>query len=323
MKSLRSGRLTAFLVLVLALITLPARAASFDVQGHRGARGLAPENTLAAFRTALNLGVDTLELDTGITRDGHMVVAHDQRLNADIARNAAGEWITAPGPAIRSLTLAELQRYDVGRLKPGSKYAAGFAEQRAVDGERIPTLDAVFELVKSQRNDTVRFNIETKLVPQEPDLALEPEAFAAALLQVIDHHGMRARVSVQSFDWRTLQAMRKLAPDVPTVALTAQRSFLDNIADGRWTSGLKLGDHGNSVPKMVKALGATTWSPYHADVSEANLAEAHALGLKVVPWTVNEPAQMDRLIAWGVDGLISDYPDRLRAALARRSPAPK
>jgi glycerophosphoryl diester phosphodiesterase len=104
---------------------------------------------------------------------------------------------------------------------------------------------------------------------------------------------------------------------VATAALSARQSFLDNISDPRWTGGLKLDEHGGSVPRLVQACGAGTWSPFHRDLSEATLAEAHALGLKVIPWTVNEPALMDQLIGWGVDGLISDYPDRLRAAMQR------
>ncbi|MDP1900274.1 MAG: glycerophosphodiester phosphodiesterase [Rubrivivax sp.] len=314
MKSLRC----AGLGLVVLALAHAGTAVAFDLQGHRGARGLAPENTLAGFRTALGIGVTTLELDVGVTRDGQMVIAHDQRLNPDLARDASGQWLTEPGPAIHSLSLAEVQRHDVGRLKPGTKYALGQPEQRPADGERVPTLDALFEMVRASGDGRLRFNIETKLTPLTPELAPEPEAFARALLAVVDRHGLRSRVSVQSFDWRTLQAVRRLAPDVATAALTARQTFLDNLSDPRWTAGLKLDEHGGSIPRLVKASGAGTWSPFHRELTEATLAEAHALGLKVIPWTVNDAALMDRLIAWGVDGLISDYPDRLRSALQRR-----
>lgn len=303
---------------VLLIFACGSDATALDLQGHRGARGAAPENTLAGFRHALATGVTTLELDVGITRDGHVVVMHDQRLNPDLARDGTGAWLAAPGPALNSLTLAELQRHDVGRIKPGTRYAQTFAEQQPADGERVPTLDALFEMVRAQGQTRVRFNIETKISPLMPDLAPEPEAFARRVLDVVQRHGMAERVTVQSFDWRTLRAVQRLAPGLPVAALTARLPAIDNLSDDRWTTGLRLDDFGGSVPRMVRGLGAGTWSPFHGELTEALLAEAHALGLKVVPWTVNDPAQIDRLLAWGVDGLISDHPDRVRAAMARR-----
>ena len=324
---LPGGRVLAFIACVYAVCAAGGAVAGgveFDLQGHRGARGLAPENTLAAFKTALTVGVHTLELDVGVTRDGQVVVAHDQRLNPNITRDASGQWLADVGPPLNTLTLAELQRYDVGRLKPGSRYAEGFAQQQPADGERMPTLDALFAMVRNHGHSRVRFNIETKLTPQTPALSPEPEAFVKAVLAVVDQHGLRARISIQSFDWRTLRAAQKLAPDVATVALTAQQAFLDNVGDsreadaGRWTAGLRLQDHGGSVPRLVQAVGAGTWSQYHADLRPALLAQAHTLGLKVVPWTVNDTALMDKLLDWGVDGLITDYPDRLRTVMARR-----
>ncbi len=307
-------------ILLLAALLCAGPAAAFDLQGHRGARGLAPENTLAAFETALALGVDTLELDAVLTRDGTVVVSHDAMLNPNITRDAAGHWITAPGPVIRGLTLAELQGHDVGRIKPGTRYADTFAEQRGVDGERIPTLAQLFERV-AQRGDTrVRFNIETKLSPLAPELTPAPEEFARAVLAVVDAHGLRSRVTLQSFDWRSLKAARRLAPELPTACLSAQQRWLDNIADARWTDGATLAEAG-SLPKLVKAAGCTTWAPYFGDLSAAALAEARSLGLKVVVWTVNDAAAIERMLALGVDGIISDRPDRVRSAMAARGMA--
>jgi glycerophosphoryl diester phosphodiesterase len=297
-------------------------ANAFDLQGHRGARGMAPENTLAGFRQALAVGVTTLELDVGITRDGQVVITHDPRLNPDLTRDADGAWIAAPGPALQTLTLAQVQRFDVGRLRPGTRYAQTFAEQQPVDGERVPTLEALFQMLRTAAPPVpVRFNIETKLSPLAPELAPEPETFARALLDAVQRHGMADRVTVQSFDWRTLRAMQRLAPTLPIAALTARLASIDNLADPRWTAGLRLQDHGGSVPRLVKALGAGIWSPFHGELTEAQLAEAHALGLKVIPWTVNEAERIDRLIGWGVDGLISDHPLRVREAMARRGMA--
>ena len=320
MRRPHAHRFAPLLAVLCAGLLAAGSAAAFDLQAHRGARGLAPENTLAAFDTALTLGVDTLELDTVLTRDGIVVISHDATLNPNLTRDASGRWIDAPGAAIRTLTLADLQRHDVGRLKPGTRYADGQPDQRPADGERIPTLAQLFERVKQRGDTRVRFNIETKLTPLAPELTPAPEEFARAVLAVIDAHGMRGRVSLQSFDWRTLRAAQRLAPDVPTVALSAQQSWLNNVADPRWTDGLALADAG-SVPKLVKAAGAAVWSPYFGDLTAESLAQARDLGLKVVVWTVNDPVAIERLLALGVDGIISDRPDRVRSAMAARGMA--
>jgi glycerophosphoryl diester phosphodiesterase len=311
---------TATLVTAVSLTALSA-AAAFDLQGHRGARGMAPENTLAAFRAAMAAGVHTLELDVHVTRDAQVVITHDPRLNPAFTRDAQGRWIEEPGRAVIELDLAGLRRHDVGRAKPGSRYAQLWPEQQARDGERIPTLAALFAEVKKRRGEHLRFNIETKLTPDGAGLTPQPAPYVQALLEVVRGHGMASRVTIQSFDWRTLAIVQRVAPEIPTVALTARQKFLDNIADGRWTAGLNLAEQGGSLPRLVKASGAAVWSPYHGDVSAALVEEAHALGLKVVPWTVNEPAIIERLLDWRVDGLITDYPPRVRAAMARRGMA--
>jgi glycerophosphoryl diester phosphodiesterase len=300
------------IVVALLALWLPAVAGAFDLQGHRGARGLAPENTLAAFDRALALGVDTLELDTLVTRDDRVVVAHDPTLNPNITRDDGGRFIEPPGAPIRSLTLAELRRFDVGRLRPGTRYAQTFPEQRPADGQRIPTLAEVFALARERRAE-VRFNIETKITAQQPELAPDPEAFVRLLLAEIDRAGLRERVSLQSFDWRTLEVAQRLAPAVPTVYLSAQQSWLNNVPAGT-----------DSVPKLVKRAGGAVWSPYFGDLTPALLKQAHDLGLKVIVWTVNADADIERLLDWGVDGIISDRPDRVREALARRGqPLPR
>ena len=256
----RRGATAALLLAVCAL--LGACASRFDVQGHRGARGLAPENSMTAFRAALAWGVDTIETDMGVTRDGVIVLAHDSRLNPQIVRQADGRWIDPPGSAIRSLTLAQLRTYDIGRLRPDGDYARQWPRQQPADGERFPTLAELFDLVKSQPR-RVALNLETKITP-------------ASGLEVVD-----------------------------------PAEFARRVVDAVRTAGLQSADHGASVPRLVAAAGCSTWSMFWRDLSEPRVREARALGLKVLPWTVNETADMKRLIDWGVDGLITDYPDRL------------
>ena len=284
---------------VLGLVFLACRAQAFDLEGHRGARGLAPENTLPAFAAALTLGVTTLEMDVGITRDGVVVVHHDRRLNPDIARGPDGRWIEKPGPAIHSLTFQELQAYDVGRLRPGSEYAKPLPGQRPADGTRIPRLADVFALAAKSGNQEVRFNIETKLSPQAPDETLPPGEFARALIAEIRKAGMAKRSTIQSFDWRTLAVVQDQAPEIPTVYLTG-----NNLAE--------------DALEQIKTAGGTIWSPSFRTLTPERLWKARQLGLKVVVWTVNEPADIVRTLESAVDGIISDRPDLVREEMERR-----
>ncbi len=308
-----------WLAVAAALLASPALA--LDLQGHRGARGLLPENTLIAFERALQLGVTTLELDIAITSDGVLVIAHDQALNPDITRDASGRFLEQRGPAINSLTWAQVQTYDVGRIKPGTDYARQFPEQVPVDGTRIPRLSDLFDLVKRSGNDKVRFAIETKLSPEKPNEALEPEPFARAVVDEIRMAGMAGRAQILSFDWRTLQVAQKIAPEIPTVYLSVQRRF-DNIGAGQrggsaWTAGFQYAQHG-SVPKMIKAAGGAYWSAYFGDLTPELVKQAQGLGLKVLAWTVNDPAIMDKILGFGVDGLITDRPDVARKVIEAR-----
>ncbi|MDP1673456.1 MAG: glycerophosphodiester phosphodiesterase [Burkholderiales bacterium] len=309
-------------LLATVLLMVAGSAAGLDLQGHRGARGLLPENTLPAFARALSLGVSTLELDTVVTRDGVVVVSHDATLNPDITRGPDGAWISRQDLAIHALTWGELQAYDVGRIRQLTQYVQRFPEQQPVDGARIPRLTDVFALARQAGNAVVRFNIETKISPERPGLTPSPEAFARALIELIRREGLESRVTIQSFDWRTLQVVQREAPDIATVYLTVQQPWLDNIrahdSSSPWTAGFHVGDYGGSVARMVKAAGGAVWSPHFAELTREQLREARQLDLKVVVWTVNSPADIARMIDWSVDGIISDYPDRLRQLAAER-----
>jgi glycerophosphoryl diester phosphodiesterase len=294
------------------VMTLSGVATAFaqDIHGHRGARGLLPENTMPAFEKAVALGVDILELDTGVTSDGVVVVNHDRRLSPDLARKD-GAWITAP-VAIRSLTWAELQTYDVGRARPEGKVPQRFPDQVPVDGTPIPMLAEVLAL--GQQVPGLEFNIETKISPLAPEETVDPETFAAAVVAEIRKAGLEDRAIVQSFDWRTLVAVKTLAPKVRTAHLTAQQRWLDNLEVGRdgaspWLAGIDVDDHGGSAPRAIAAMGGDIWSPFHRDLTDEALAEAHELGLEVHVWTPNKSDDFRSLKARGVDGIITDYPD--------------
>jgi glycerophosphoryl diester phosphodiesterase len=304
----------------LLLGTFVALAAhGLDLQGHRGTRGNFPENTLPAFERALRIGVSTLEMDAAVTSEGVVVISHDPVLNPELVRGPDGQWVQ-PGLVIRQMTFTQLQQYDVGRLKPGSNYAKAFPNQQPVDGTRIPKLSEVFDLVKRLGAGDVQFDIETKIDLKNPANTLEPEPFVRALLQVIREAGMEDRVMIQSFDWRTLQVLKTLAPKMRTVYLNWQTRNGSSLESPVYNAGFMLRDHG-SVPAMVKAAGGHIWSPNYPSLSVELVKQGQAMSLKVIPWTVNEEADIARMLDWGVDGIISDYPDRVRAVMEKRGMA--
>ena len=280
-----------------------------ELHGHRGARGLFPENTLHGFASTLAIGVDAIELDVTLTADDVVVVTHDARLNRDLTRTSANGWLDAVGPVVHSLRANELGLYDVGRLRPGSAYAALFPDQVPHDGAGIPTLAEVLQL-----DPVVSVTIELKSNPLQPDLTADGASLADAAIAVVDACGAASRVTVESFDWRGPRRVRHRRADVSVAWLT--RSAIQQDARA-WWAGPHPSDFGGSVPRAVASEGGPRWAPEHVDITPDTVAEAHELGLSVVPWTVNDPADMSRLIEWGVDGLVTDRPDLARKVLSR------
>jgi glycerophosphoryl diester phosphodiesterase len=275
------------------------------------------------FARALELGVASLELDCGVTKDGVVVVTHDADLNPDITRDASGHFLETPGPRICALSFRELQSYDVGRLKPGTPYAARFPAQQAVDGERIPRLADVLTLVRTRGGGRVRVSIEVKTFAEQPDLTIAPELFAQAVQRDLQRTVTAAMVLIMAFDWRVLSAMQRLMPEVATCALTAQQPGEDTVRIGAatpspWLGGLDPRTFDGSVTRLVKASRAGTWGPDFRDLSAELVSQAHTLGLRVVPWTVNEPDDMERILKFKVDGITTDRPDLLRELLANK-----
>ncbi|MCC6718890.1 MAG: glycerophosphodiester phosphodiesterase [Acetobacteraceae bacterium] len=281
------------------------------VGGHRGARGLAPENTLQGFARAFALGVDSVELDVALTADGVPVVIHDPVLNPDIVRGPDGRWV-AGRTRVRDITRAALHRYDVGRLRPGSAYAAQFASQTPGDGARIPALIDVLALA---RPVGAVVDIEVKTMPDRPELTAAPARLVDAVLAAVAVSGMAGRVVLRSFDWRALHHARHVAPAVPRAYLTSPATV---AAAAEWWGGCDPARHGGSVSATIAAasqLPGTIWAPAWRDLTAALVGEAQALGLAVMPWTVNLPQDMARLLRWGVEGICTDYPDRLNQVI--------
>jgi glycerophosphoryl diester phosphodiesterase len=283
--------------------------------GHRGAAGLAPENTLAAFRRACEIGVDAMELDVLLTADGEIVVHHDFSLKPEIARNSDGKWIEKHSAAVvNHLTLAELKTYDVGRLKPNTRYARRYPELQPVDGEHIPTLGEVITVLKNSCQPSTQLWIEIKTSPEKPNLTPSPEAVADAVVNIVRREKLTERTRVLSFDWRALVHVQKIAPEIPTVYVSLTGVRLNNIKPGKpgvspWTAGIDIDDYSGSIPRAVKAAGGLYWAQYYKHMTYDDLNEAHELGIQVFVWTVDSRSEMLRLIEMGADGIITNRPD--------------
>ncbi len=292
------------------------------VIGHRGAAGLAPENTLASFAKALEIEVDAVELDVQLSADGELVIYHNYWLNPDFTRKPDGNWLHGK-VFIKNATLAELKTFDVGRLKPLSIYALRYPSHEAVDGERIPTLREVVSLFKrSRRRHKSQLWIEIKSSPETGDQSSDPEAVGDALVRLLQREKITERVQILSFDWRALYHVQKLTGDIPTVYLSRIGGRVKNIQPEQpgpspYTDPIDVNDFGGSLPQAIRAGGGRSWAPHHREVSATSLQEAHRLGLEVFVWAPDGAARMRHLIEMGVDGIITNRPDILRSILER------
>lgn len=306
----------AFALLLTLAGSLAMAADQPLIIAHRGASGLAPENTLPAFRAAIEAGADGIELDVHLTRDGHLAVHHDYRISREWAR-LDGEWLDAPGPAIRDLTLAEVQRYDVGRLRPFSDYAERYPDYRPADGTRIPTLADVLTLVRDEAPADFQIWLELKLAPADLEPTSDPVALADAALERLHSFGMLERTTLISFYWPALYHAQKQQPGLKTGYLSAERDWLNNIQAGRrgpspWTQPLDADDFGHSVPAMIEAAGGHAWSVYHRDLTPARLIDAHARGLAVGIWTIRKRSEIQPALESDADVITTDRPDWFR-----------
>ncbi len=257
-----------------------------QVHGHRGARALRPENTLAAFEYAIAAGVDAIELDVAVSRDDVVVVSHDPVLEGPRGIGPTG--VAGERAIIRETPFDEVRRWDCGSVRHPD-----FPRQVPVPGARIPSLDEVFQLPGE-----FRWNIEIKSFPSRPDLTPAPAEFARLVVESIRRNGVEARVMVQSFDFRVLHEVRKLLPEIPRGALIEE--------DGDFVA-------------IARSAGGGFVAPRHVFVTAAKVRQAHRAGLPVIPWTANEEPDWERLVLAQVDGIITDDPAGLIAYLDRIS----
>lgn len=332
----------ALIIGAAVAVPLPAVAAAndvrtddpgFDLEAHRGGIGLTVESTLPAFKKAIELGVTTLELDVQITEDGQAVVTHDRKVNGgkcqDTNPATAGDTeYPYVGKYVNTLTLAQVRTLDCG-----STTQPQFPEQEAAPGERMALLSEVFDLVDAYDAKQVKLNVETKVEAAAPSETAPREQFVQVVAQEIRDADIAGQVMIQSFDWGSLMRMHEVFPRLPLVALT-NYDFLqvDQPGASPWLGGIDIDDYDDNLVKATASFDASAISPVHGFpqdgkvtdanyrpyVTEAMVREAHRYGEKVIPWTVDDKPTMNKLIDDGVDGVITDYPNRLREVMAER-----
>lgn len=305
----------------------------FDLEAHRGGRDVRPENALYSYAYAMELGATSIECDMQLTKDGQIVMSHNPILNSDITRDENGNYIENNKYDIRLMTVDELKKFDVGVMNPncGEYYDLHGKTQFTYDA-KIPTLEELMQLIQSYDNKDIILNIETKSYPDPASAGYknnaDPKKFVEVFNNIVKKYDMEDRVVLQSFDWQTLIEMKKLNPNISTSALWQEQPSWGRDSESLrryeqekspWLGGLDIKDYQGDPVKAAHAIGADIISPYYTEISKQDVDEAHSLGMKVVPWTVNNEKDMNMLLDMGVDGIISDKPWLLKQVLEKRN----
>ena len=289
------------------------------VIGHRGAREIMPENTMEGFEFTLSAGVDTLEFDVVMTADQVPVITHNHRLSASATRTPDGMWIKGDEPKVSSLTLAQLQQFDVGGLDGRSVYGKRFPDQAFLNGVRIPRLTDLLELIVQPAHSSVTLLLELKSDPSLKDDASARAQFVTTILNDVRTYELQHKTVLHSFDWDLLTECRRQAPEMPMSYISQKlRDAGDPHEDSPVSVSPNLDDLTLSLPQAVAKAGGQVWCPHYLDVTADSVCEAHTLGLIVDTWTVNERDDINRMIDAGVDGIITDHPGRVQRCLSGR-----
>jgi len=324
----------------LSGIAAPMRAeakvsygSTFDFEPHRGGRDARPENTLYSYAYAIELGATTIECDMQFTGDGDIVMSHNPILNPEITRDKDGKRIEAGKYDIRRMTVAEVQQFNVSDIDVSTEYYKLHGMTRVnPEYAQIPTLEQLFQLVQASGNENVKLNLETKSYPDplqkaEHEGNADKRAFLKRFNELVAKYGMEDRVVLQSFDWETLKMEKEMNPNITLSALVQEEPSWGKAAESLrpfdkekspWLGGLDIKDFKGNVVQAAKAIGADIISQYYGEISKNMVDEAHALGMLVVPWTVNSESDMEMMYDMGVDGMISDKPWLLRSFLEKR-----
>ncbi|WP_045439307.1 glycerophosphodiester phosphodiesterase [Nocardia seriolae] len=297
---------------------------TFDLQAHRGGRGMTIEESLPGFAKAVELGVATLELDIVLTADKVPLIWHDPAIQAEKCTDTApafpdDQQYPYVGKLVHDLTYDQVHTLDCG------KKLAGFPEAQELPGNRIAKLPELFDLVKTYPGAfaALRYNVETKVEAEHPEQSAAPEEFVGVILDAVAAAGATDKVEIQSFDWRSLPLVKAKNPAIPTVALYDDSTFKPNSA---WLGPIRYEDHADDALGAIKALGADISSPDYKmpSITAEYARKAHDLGIKIVPWTVNDKDAIGKVLDEGMDGIITDYPNRAREVMGDKGyPLPK
>jgi glycerophosphoryl diester phosphodiesterase len=275
--------------------------------------GVWPANTLEGAEQCLAAPIDGIEIDVQLTADGHVVAHHDYRINADQSR-LEGAWLEAVGPALKTLSLDDLRRYDVGRAKPGSRTARHYPGQAQMDGVRVPTLRELLDLLRAAPGPRRLLYVEIKTDPRDGADAPAPDVVTSAVFDDLEAADYLDHAKIIAFDWQVLRLSRARQHGVRTAHLTIPQAMAAQVKrrpDGRspWTDGCDPLDHGGSELAAIKAHGGMEWSPHLSDMTPERVAEAERLGLLVGPWGISTAADIAAARGMGAFSLTVSGPE--------------
>ena len=286
------------------------------IYGHRGASGDLPENTLESFKYLFKNNINAYETDILISKDLIPVITHDFRLDPSFTKDNEGNWITDENIIIFDLSYEELLKFDVGSLNKLSRYGRRFVNQKTLENQKIPKLSELLELSSKNKSENLLINLEIKSTPDEENLTPTPEEMVKLVMKEVNKSNLQNKIIISSFDWRTLTEIKNLYPEISRAYLSFQQQAgikIKNTIYNRspWMSYLPFFEK-YELPKIIKSQGGKAWHPYHKDITKKLVDISHQEDLPVNVWTVNEEYDMLKMIEYGVDGIMTDYPLRLK-----------
>ena len=287
------------------------------IYGHRGARGALPENTLESFKYLFENNIHAYETDILISKDFIPVITHDFRLDPSYTKDINDNWIEDENIKIIDLTYDQILQFDVGTLNKLSKYGRKFINQKSLQNQKIPKLSELLKLTSDNIVEDLLINLEIKSTPIEKNLTPEPDEMVKIIIDEVSRSNLEDRIIYSSFDWRVLREIKERGSKIPRAYLTsgARGKIYDKSP---WLDFTPL-HNGVELPELIKALGGSAWHPNYKDVNKEIVQTSHDKGLPVNVWTVNRESDMLRMIDYGVDGIMTDYPLKLKELCKREN----